>query len=133
MYAQEIDLFTGYGVSRYQARFGFGFLAENPEALRRVRESLSTEVFPRHLASLERIVATSPTGWVAGTEEPTIADFILVPRLEWLVEPGMHEGISPDLLDPCPKTRELIVKMKNLVSEMTADPTGFQAKRAKIA
>lgn len=115
------------------ARFGFGFLAENPEALRQVRASLNTEVLPRHLASLEKIIARSPTGWAAGTPEPTIADFILVPRLEWLIEPGTHDGISTDLLDLCPKTRELIAKMKALVDDMTSDPAGFQAKRLKMA
>jgi hypothetical protein len=112
-------------------RFGFGFLGENPDALRQVRASLNTEVLPRHLAALERIIAQSSTGWAAGTPEPTIADFILVPRLEWLVEPGAHEGLSTDLLEPCPKTRELIAKMKALVLEMSSDPEHFQAKRSR--
>ena len=98
-----------------------------------MRESLNTEVLPRHLASLENIVKKSSTGWVAGTPEPTIADFILVPRLEWLVEPGTHEGISTDLLEPCPHIRAMIEKMKCLVAEMSADPEGFRAKRNKIS
>jgi glutathione S-transferase len=116
----------------FKARFGFSILSDE-SLLAQVRASLNTEILPRHLASLEKIVAKSTTGWVAGTPEPTIADFILVPRLEWLIEPGTHDGISTDLLEPCPKIRALIAKMNALVAEMAADPEGFQAKRRALA
>jgi glutathione S-transferase len=63
-------------------RFGFGFLATNEAILAEVRKSLNDEVIPRHLEFIENLLVKSTTGWIANTTEPSIADFILVPRLQ---------------------------------------------------
>ena len=95
---QEIDLFTGLTVSRYQGRFGFGFLAESPELVKSVRKSLNEEVLPRHLSFFEKILTDSATGWLSNSSnDPTIIDFVLVPRLQWLIN-GSHDGISTDII-----------------------------------
>lgn len=79
-----------------------------------VRKSLNDEVLPRHLQFFENILSQSPSGWFAGGPEPSIADFVLVPRLMWLVEPGVHDGISTDILKGYPHILALIDKLMNL-------------------
>jgi glutathione S-transferase len=74
---------------------------------------LNNEVLPRHLANLERLLEQSPSGWIAGTAGPTIADFILVPRLQWLSS-GTLDGISKTILEPFPKLRALVSKVMSL-------------------
>jgi glutathione S-transferase len=76
--------------------------------------SLNDEVIPRHLAGFEKLLSESPSGWIAGGAEPSIADFILVPRLQWLVEPGTNEGISPTLLEGYPKITAMMAKFMAL-------------------
>jgi glutathione S-transferase len=86
----EEDMFCGVSVSRYGPRFGF----DMTDAFREnVRRSLNDEVLPRHLLFLEKKLGASDTGWLAGTEQPSIADFVFVPRLQWLVS-GANDGID---------------------------------------
>lgn len=80
-----------------------------------VRKALNDEILPGHLANFEKILADSPSGWVAGGENPSIADFILVPRLLWLVEPDTNHGISESLLEAYPR-------ISNLISQLLALP-----------
>lgn len=79
-----------------------------------MRKSLNDEILPTHLSHLEKLLEVSASGWIAGGTGPSIADFILVPRLQWLVEPGVNEGISTTLLDAYPKLKGLIDKLLNL-------------------
>lgn len=88
-------------------RFGFGFLNENEEILMTVRRSLNDEILPRHLQCLENFAKASTTGWIASTEGPSIADFILAPRLRWLVS-GTMAGISKDLLSGYPHLQAVV-------------------------
>eukprot|EP00808_Paulinella_micropora_P007323 g80883.t1 len=106
---QEIDLFMGLTVSKYHQRFGFGIL-DDKSLMEKVRKQLNDEVLPRLLASLEALMKASSTGWIAGGKGPSIADFILAPRLTWLAKSGM-EGISPEILQPYPLLRGLIDKL----------------------
>ena len=78
------------------------------------RKELNDTVLPRHLGHFERLLEQSTTGWLAGGDTPTIIDFIMMPRLEWLVEPGTHEGISTALLERFPRLQALIQKVKQL-------------------
>lgn len=110
---QEIDLFTGLAVSKYRERFGFGCLDDATVAI--VRKSLNDDVLPRHLNFFENLLEKSTTGWIAGGEKPSIADFVLVPRLQWLVS-GVIEGISVDLLKDFPHIQGLIDKFLALPS-----------------
>lgn len=108
---QEMDLFAGLTCSRYRDRFGFACLDEATVAT--VRAALNDEVLPRHLGFFERLLSESTTGWLADTPEPTIADFVLVPRLIWLAE-GVNEGIATTILDNFPTVKSLIERLLNL-------------------
>lgn len=79
-----------------------------------MRKSLNDDVLPAHLRNLEKLLENSASGWIAGGTGPSIADFILVPRLQWLVEPGVNDGISPTLLDDYPRLSGLIKKVMEL-------------------
>eukprot|EP01036_Dinobryon_divergens_P031383 gene31383-40771_t len=86
---EEIDLFMGLSVSRYRARFGFGCLDD--ATVSTVRESLNSEVLPRHLSFLESMLSQSPSGWIASTAGPRAND-----------------GISRDILQPYPLLLRMI-------------------------
>ena len=110
--AEEEDMFCGISVSRYGPRFGFDF--EGREDYRaQVRKLLNDEVLPRHLRFLETLLADSATGWLANTEKPSIADFVFVPRLQWLMS-GANDGIDGDLLARFPRVAGLIEKLMGL-------------------
>ena len=36
--------------------------------------AVNTTILPRHLAQLDALLKASPTGWVAGTDQPSAAD-----------------------------------------------------------
>lgn len=73
-----------------------------------VRKSLNDDILPTHLQNFENLLEASPNGWIAGGVNPSIADFILVPRLLWLVEPDTNHGISETLLEGYPRIMKLI-------------------------
>lgn len=114
---EENDLFTGLTVSRYQARFGFACigLEENKPLLTTIRKELNDVVLPRHLSFLENLMSSSTTGWIADTDEPSIADFILAPRLKWLAS-GANDGISKEILASYPSLTNMMIKLRSLPS-----------------
>jgi len=75
---QEADAFVGCRVAKYKDRFGFSFLGDdaNRPLLDSTWALLNAEVVPRHLASLVALLKASPTGWLAATPNPSIADFV---------------------------------------------------------
>ena len=106
---QESDMTKALDISIYQERFGFetalGGRAGEGTAL--VRKTLNDAILPRHLESFEKLLEKSTSGWIAGGNTPTIADFVLVPRLQWLAA-GKYDGISTEILQPFPKLCGLI-------------------------
>lgn len=109
----EIDLFMGFSCSKYTARYGFTAIGEPGEPLfDSIRKALNDEVIPRHLSGLEKLLESSSTPWIANTAEPSIADFVLYPRLLWLEQFG--EGISADILKPFPRICKMLQDMANL-------------------
>ena len=86
---------------------------EDPSLNPKVRAALNDEVIPKHHSFLETLLGRSSTGWVAGTENPSIADFILVPRLQWLAS-GNNEGISTEILAPYPLLQAMMTKLMTL-------------------
>lgn len=102
---QEFDLFAGLTCSKYKERFGYGCLDEATVAA--VRKSLNDEILPRHLGFFESLLQKSTTGWLADTPGPSIADFLLAPRLEWLVS-GANDGIEKNLLDAFPLLKKFV-------------------------
>ena len=93
-------------------RMGFGCLDQ--ETILNIRGQLNDVILPKHLGFLENLLEKSDSGWVAGGSEPSIADFCLVPRLEWLATPGLHDGISDNLLTSFPLILKLIEKFNSL-------------------
>jgi glutathione S-transferase len=109
---EEIDLFMGLAVSRYRGRFGFEAIGDyNGPILQDIRKCLNDDIIPRHLDFFERILSESTTGWLADTHHPSIADFQLVPRLQWLKVHG--EGISNDILVTYTRVNNLMDKLMN--------------------
>lgn len=78
-----------------------------------IRKELNDVTLPRHLSQLDALMSRSKTGWVADTPEPSIADFMLVPRLQWLIS-GQHDGISLDILKPFTHLTSLMDRLLNL-------------------
>lgn len=109
---QEKDMFAGLNCSRYRDRMGFRCLT--PEVVREVRRTLNEEVLPRHLRFFEDFLSRSSTGWLLGGAEPTIADFVIALRVEWLVAPGVNDGIDSDLLAAFPGVAGLINRFRDM-------------------
>ena len=109
---EENDLFAALTCSRYRDRFGFDCLDDLTVA--KVRAKLNDNILPKHLKFFQDLLSKSSTGWLADTENPTIADFIVVPRMQWLAG-GHNDGISLSILDDnAPAVNALIDKMMNL-------------------
>jgi len=106
--AQENDMFTGVSCVRYQDRFGFGGALGGADAknTKMVEKALNDTVLPRHLAFFEQLLQDSDTIWIAGTEGPSIAEFVLVPRLQWL-QSGIS-GVDKNILESYPGILALI-------------------------
>lgn len=80
----EADAFVGVRVSKYKERFGFGFLNEGKyaEALAGIGDAINKEVTPRHLSNLAKMLDAGGSDWLAGTPEPSIADFVWGPVMQ---------------------------------------------------
>ena len=75
---QEADAFVGPTVASYTTRFGIEMTDSQVEA---TAAALSSEVMPRHFKAVEGLLTESATGWIAGTPEPSPADFAWAIRL----------------------------------------------------
>lgn len=123
---QDTDMMIGYLSSQYSERFGFGDVVQRdgPPEKRRcfglVRRRLHDDVLPRHLQALAGLLANSKTGWLAGSDGPTIADFMIVPTLQRLrgrtdgPPIGLGDGLSTGLVDRYPSLLSLIDKLMAL-------------------
>jgi glutathione S-transferase len=80
-------------------RYGFENISE--ETLAAARKKLNDEILPKHLEFFENFLRQSSTGWLAGTEGPSIVEFMLIPRLQWLGSPN-NPGIDANLLEAFP-------------------------------
>lgn len=111
---QETDAFTGVTAMTYNDRFG---IPMTEEAKLKCRGVLSTEVLPRHLAAIESTLKASPSGFMAGTDEPSAADFIWFCRLHQFL-PYFDESCSPPVnsLEKFPACQAFVKLMGNLDS-----------------
>lgn len=107
---QEADMFSGLSISKYSDRFGYSVLTE--ENIKVIRKELNDKILPTHLGFLEKLLKNSTSGYIADTSEPCICDFVLVPRLEFLVS-GDTVGISKDLFKNFPLVEAYILKFKS--------------------
>lgn len=69
----EGDAFCGTTVATYTNRFGIDLDAE---AKAKAFKTISDEIMPRHLTNLEKLLKGSSTGWIAETNDPSVADFL---------------------------------------------------------
>mmetsp|Transcript_15 Transcript_15/g.27 ORF Transcript_15/g.27 Transcript_15/m.27 type:complete len:174 (-) Transcript_15:10-531(-) len=74
----ELDTFISASIALYPTRFG---VTLNDEQMAGLVDALVSEIMPRHLGNLERMLSVSSTGWIAGTERPSSADFAWACRL----------------------------------------------------
>lgn len=74
----EADAFCGITVASYPTRFG---VALDADTTAKSFETISDEIMPRHLTNLERLLKEGSTGWIAGTKEPSVADFVWFSQL----------------------------------------------------
>ena len=79
---QEADAFAGLRVSKYKERFGFSPSFFTEEVAQELQKTINSEIIPRHFRSLEKILVEGGTGWMAGTNGPSIADFFWAPSLK---------------------------------------------------
>merc|ERR1712226_405564 len=93
-------------------RFGFGDWILTDENVQKLTGTINGEVLPRHLRQLETVLAYGGTGWLAGTEQPTIADFFWVPTLQ-LLQQGAWNG-DANLFTPFTKLQALIKRFSEL-------------------
>lgn len=108
---QETDAFMGVTVASYTTRFGIHL---DEEAKKKSYETISNQVLPRHMTSLEKLFQASTTGWVAGTAEPSPADFAWYSRLADYFPSKSELSDSVKHLDDFPALKPLIDKMKSL-------------------
>jgi len=78
---QVNDMDIGKLVASYKTRFGFPESVLNDGNAELVFDTWKAECLPRHLSFFDTALASSPTMWVAGTAEPTIADVYLATQL----------------------------------------------------
>lgn len=110
---QETDAFIGTTVASYTTRFG---LAMNDDTKSKAYQVISSEVLPRHLTSVEKLFATSSTGWVAGTEEPSPADFAWYTRLADYLPEKAELSDKVKSLEDFPACKAFVQKFKGLES-----------------
>lgn len=67
----------GKKVFTYRERFGFPEAVFTPPVLESIQAKWTHETLPRHLGFFVHCLAQSPTGWVAGTHGPSVADVLL--------------------------------------------------------
>ena len=90
---------------RYRDRSGFASVDE--ATLKQVEHAINTEVLPRHLALLERLLAKSSTGWIASTPKPAACDFAWCTQLQQL-RAGQLAFVDPALLANYPLANALL-------------------------
>mmetsp|Transcript_4865 Transcript_4865/g.10246 ORF Transcript_4865/g.10246 Transcript_4865/m.10246 type:complete len:233 (-) Transcript_4865:367-1065(-) len=105
---QEADAFTGATVATYQTRFGIDL---DDAGLKRAVDLIGSEVMPRHLSNVERLLESSGTGWIAGTDEPSVADFVWGVRLgNWVPQAERFLPERVRKLEDYPRCREFVEK-----------------------
>jgi len=77
------------------------------------RLAILTHHVPTFLAFVENALERSSTGWLAGTDGPSIADVCWAPRLRWL-ESGALDWLPPSILQPYPRARAVVDRVHAL-------------------
>jgi len=70
---QEADAFQAFRTIHYKKRFLCDGISD--EVAADLKNKINETVIPSHFAALEKQLEKSKSGWLAGTEQPSIADF----------------------------------------------------------
>lgn len=110
--AQEADAFLGPTVVTYASRFG---IVLDEEAAHKSEKLIAEKVISQHFQSVEKLLTESYTGWVAGTEEPSPADFVWYVRFASYV-PSQPRFFSEEVRNfgNYPKIKEFVEKFAAL-------------------
>jgi glutathione S-transferase len=111
VFDQEADAFVGTTVVSYSTRFG---IALDGDAKAKAYKSISDEILPRHLGNVEKMLKASSTGWIAGTQEPSPADFIWYVRLADYLPEKTELSDRVKSLEDYPACKAFIEKFKSL-------------------
>jgi hypothetical protein len=69
---------------------------------------------PGHLGNVERIFEQSSTGWIAGTKEPSPADFLWYNRLAKYIPEKKELSEKVKSLEDYPACKKFVEKVKSL-------------------
>jgi len=108
---QETDAFMGVTVATYHQRFG---IPMDDELKEKSYTLMSDEILVRHLGNLEKLLKSSSTGWIAGTEEPSAADFAWFTRLADFLPAKAELSDKIKSLEDFPLCKTFVEKFKNL-------------------
>ena len=107
---QAADVFMGSTVLTYGLRYAIDL---SPEAIEKSYEHFNQTVLPNHLKRVERFFETGATGWIAGTEEPSPADFVWYCSLTNMAVKKEISEKNKSLVD-FPKLKAFIEKFESL-------------------
>mmetsp|Transcript_114976 Transcript_114976/g.332230 ORF Transcript_114976/g.332230 Transcript_114976/m.332230 type:complete len:220 (-) Transcript_114976:97-756(-) len=107
----ENDAFTGPTVATYPGRFGLDL---DEDGKKKFFDKIGAEIMPRHFTNAETILKNSSTGWIASTDNPTIADFVWYGRLCDSVATNENFPESLRSLNDFPVLKAFVEKMNAL-------------------
>eukprot|EP00934_Nitzschia_sp_Nitz4_P005748 Nitzschia sp. Nitz4//scaffold17_size182527//134562//135215//NITZ4_001873-RA/size182527-processed-gene-0.105-mRNA-1//1//CDS//3329539397//5738//frame0 len=109
--AADTDAFIPVAVSQFPERFGIDLQGE---AKTRSDATIANEIFPKHLGRIEQLLEKSPTGWLAGTEQPSPADWMWFARLAFFIptKPEFPEKLQK--LEDFPACRSFVDRVYDL-------------------
>ena len=109
---QATDVFTGSSILKYGPRYAIEL---TPEAKEKSYEHYNQTVLPTHLRKVERYFSKSSTGWIAGTVEPSPADFVWYTSL---INMKNHKELTQKIknLEDYPKIKVFLKKFESLES-----------------
>uniref|UniRef100_A0A7S3NMA8 Glutathione transferase n=1 Tax=Aureoumbra lagunensis TaxID=44058 RepID=A0A7S3NMA8_9STRA len=99
---QRADAYTGLSVAKYKERFGFDFLNDQSDLTEIAMANWYANILPKHLDMLTKLLQAGGTSWLAGTQQPSIADFVWCQQLKLTAES------KPGILDNFPQLTSYI-------------------------
>eukprot|EP00980_Cylindrotheca_fusiformis_P000608 scaffold154_cov129-Cylindrotheca_fusiformis.AAC.25 len=113
VFDQETDAFVGATLTTYATRYG---MALDDDAKAKTFETISTEILPKHLGYIEKMLNASSTGWIAGTQEPSPADFVWYSRLVDYIPEKAELTDKLKSLEEFPGCKAFVQKFKSLAA-----------------
>jgi len=111
IFDQENDAFMGASVASYTTRFG---IEMDDAAKQKAFDTISKETLPRQLGNVEKLLKASSTGWIGGTETPSIADFVWFARFDDYIPNRKQLSEKLRSLDDYPECKAFVDRFKSL-------------------